>query len=345
MTDTISNASSIACFCPGTIGQDHRFEDGSCIYCGTEDPTRQHAVNRLAELRNSRGLGVCPATLPQFRLMEPAPSITVLPFGDKGSLQRAQACMELNRRYSPHSLIKEANKLAADWMGLPGIRGKGFPSQHHKSAIERGVELTELRNNSRLAPEQFERALLHLNFHELLQESSYDFLYTQHDEDFFYHIDHLHRGAKFSTIEAAVKARLRDEHGLFVMHAESSITVPQTFQQIDNTLKSVWPEVHMCHLYIQMYSTLWSIAIAGDRDSVKSLDRNTLAQRLHARGVGGLHAYTPDSHHAMQAGFPFIDALREQAAGLPIITDAHSTFVSSCHVDGSDINELLNPED
>jgi spermidine synthase len=143
----------------------------------------------------------------------------------------------------------------------------------------------------------------------------------------------------------AVKARLRDEHGLFVMHAESSITVPQTFQQIDNTLKSVWPEVHMCHLYIQMYSTLWSIAIAGDRDSVKSLDRNTLAQRLHARGVGGLHAYTPDSHHAMQAGFPFIDALREQAAGLPIITDAHSTFVSSCHVDGSDINELLNPED
>jgi len=145
----------------------------------------------------------------------------------------------------------------------------------------------------------------------------------------------------------AIKQRLADEHGCFVMHAESSITRPHAFQQIATTLRAVWPEVHFVHLYIQMYATLWSIAIAGERDAVASTTEGILAERLQRRQVGPLSAYTPASHHAMQVGFPFIDQLLTTADQLPVITDEASTFADeidlNISVAANDLNRRLNP--
>jgi spermidine synthase len=147
----------------------------------------------------------------------------------------------------------------------------------------------------------------------------------------------------------SVKARLRDDNGMFVMHAESTITNPRTFQQITRTLETVWPEVHFCHLYVQMYSTLWSIAIASDRDNVRSTSLEVLEERLRQRGmdVNALKVYSPSTHHSMQVGFPFIDDLIRTSKSFPVVTDASATFLdeSAMEMDASDLNLRLNADE
>lgn len=140
-----------------------------------------------------------------------------------------------------------------------------------------------------------------------------------------------------------VKSTFRDENSMFVMHAESTVTNPRTFQQITHTLGQVFPSLSFCHLYVQMYSTLWSIAIASNTPLVDKTPQDLLQTRLNDRGISGLQAYSPTSHYAMQAGFPFIDTLRETANELPLITDAHSEFLDEAEMDASLLNERLNP--
>lgn len=124
----------------------------------------------------------------------------------------------------------------------------------------------------------------------------------------------------------AVKRRLRDGDGRFVMHAESPISRPRAYQQILGTLGAVWSHVHVFYVYIEMYAVLWSIAVAGDDDREATIAREELAGRLARRGIDGLQVYTPDTHHAMQAAFPFVTRLRERAGELPVVTDAAPRF-------------------
>jgi len=125
----------------------------------------------------------------------------------------------------------------------------------------------------------------------------------------------------------AVHRRLRDDRGLFVMHAESMISRPQTSVQILKTLKSVFARVHVFYVYIQMYNLLWSVAVAGNDDAVATVDRETLARRLIERNVTPLEVYTPDTHHAMQVEYPYISGLRSKLDWVPLITDDNPTIV------------------
>ncbi|MBA3686899.1 MAG: hypothetical protein H0W72_16900, partial [Planctomycetes bacterium] len=57
-----------------------------------------------------------------------------------------------------------------------------------------------------------------------------------------------------------------------------------------------------------------------------------LAKRLGARGISGLQAYSPASHHAMLAGFPYIDAIVADAVNVPPITDASPTVIDDIDI-------------
>lgn len=125
----------------------------------------------------------------------------------------------------------------------------------------------------------------------------------------------------------AVKRRLADARGLFVMHAESPMTRPRAYQQICRTLAEVWSHQHLFYVYIEMYATLWAVSVSCDHDAPARLDIRELATRLGSRGIGDLRCYTPATHHAMQVEFPFISELRAAAGHLPAVTDQHPRFV------------------
>jgi spermidine synthase len=126
---------------------------------------------------------------------------------------------------------------------------------------------------------------------------------------------------------AAVKARLRDEHGLYVMHAESPISRPSTYAQILKTLGAVFDHVQPLYTYIQMYNLLWTIVVCGSDDTVATIGEDVLARRLAERQITGLEVYTPAIHHAMQVEYPYIGSLRARLDRVPLITDSDPTIV------------------
>lgn len=120
----------------------------------------------------------------------------------------------------------------------------------------------------------------------------------------------------------AVKRTLRGPDGLFVMHCEGPISWPDAYQRILKTLGGVWAHQHVFYAYVQMYATLWAVVVSGDTDAVGAIAEDALQRRLEARGIDGLRVYSPATHHSMQVGFPYIDAIRSAARDARPITDA-----------------------
>ena len=144
----------------------------------------------------------------------------------------------------------------------------------------------------------------------------------------------------------AVKNSLRDDNGMFVMHCESPISRPMAYKQILNTLGTVWKHQHVFYIYIQMYATLWSIVVNSDSDDVSTISEDVIRERLATRGITGLQVYTPQSHHAMQVSYPFVDDIRAAAGETPVVTDAASQFVDEIDLNISsttlEIREIHN---
>ncbi len=120
----------------------------------------------------------------------------------------------------------------------------------------------------------------------------------------------------------AVKRIFRDEDGVFVMHTESPISRPRTFQQCLHTLARVFRFRRTFYLYIPMYGVLWSITVASDRIDAGALAAAEIDARLAGRAIGSLRCYTGATHHAMLTPMPFIADLVEGARALPWLTDA-----------------------
>ncbi len=135
---------------------------------------------------------------------------------------------------------------------------------------------------------------------------------------------------------AAVKQTLRGEDGLFVMHCESPISRPLTYQQILKTLDGVWAHQTIFYVYVQMYATLWAVVVNGDTDAVATITADEIERRLAARGIDGLQVYSPATHHSMQVGFPYIDAIRAGARDVRPVTDADDGFDDAIDVNGPD---------
>ena len=87
------------------------------------------------------------------------------------------------------------------------------------------------------------------------------------------------------------------------------------------------------YLYIHMYAVLWSITVCSDGTDVAEISPGEIASRLAARGIGGLKAYSPQTHHSMLGEFPFIGELLGDLHAVPVITDG-----SPVVLDDVDIN-------
>ena len=122
----------------------------------------------------------------------------------------------------------------------------------------------------------------------------------------------------------AVRRSLRDPRGLFVMHAESPITRPAAFGCILATLKSVFGVCVPLYTFIQMYATLWSVAVASDATDIRLVGPADADERIRQRGLSDLKMLNGETYRAMQAAYPYIeDILREKHR---VITDAHPDF-------------------
>jgi spermidine synthase len=119
----------------------------------------------------------------------------------------------------------------------------------------------------------------------------------------------------------AVKRTFGGEDGLFVMHTESPISRPRTFQQCNRTLSEVFKYRRTFYLYIHMYAVLWTITVCSDTVDVAELTDDAIDARLKARGVSGLQCYTGATHHGMHATMPFVQRLLDTMDQVPVITD------------------------
>ena len=129
-----------------------------------------------------------------------------------------------------------------------------------------------------------------------------------------------------------IKATFKDKNGLFVMHTESPISRPNTFKQCLHTLSQVFTYRRTLYLYIHMYAVLWSITVCSDSIDIGTLSAVELGNRLKARGITGLKAYTPATHHSMLAEFPFIGDLVRDQKSVPIITDSKPTVLDDIDI-------------
>lgn len=118
-----------------------------------------------------------------------------------------------------------------------------------------------------------------------------------------------------------VKATFKDERGCFVMHTESPISRPNTFMQCHHTLSQVFKYRRTFYLYIHMYAVLWSITVCSDTLDAAEISPAEIAKRLKDRGISGLKAYTPTTHHSMLGEFPFVGELLAKKHTVPVITD------------------------
>lgn len=122
----------------------------------------------------------------------------------------------------------------------------------------------------------------------------------------------------------AVKAALRDERAVFVMHGESPEARPEAFSRIRRTLAAVFPVVRGAYAYVRMYGTLWSFALCSAGTDPAALDAAAAGRRLAERGIAGLKLVSAESWPALFARYPYVEALL--AADGPISTDAAPDF-------------------
>jgi spermidine synthase len=135
----------------------------------------------------------------------------------------------------------------------------------------------------------------------------------------------------------AVKRTFHDDRGIFVMHTESPISRPQTFQQCLATLKSAFRFQRTFYLYVHMYAVLWSVTVSSDTVDVGALSATEIDARLRTHGVHGLQCYTGATHHSMLTVMPFIQTMVDGIGQVPILTDNNPTVL-----DEIDLNRIAD---
>ena len=111
--------------------------------------------------------------------------------------------------------------------------------------------------------------------------------------------------------------------GFFAMHTGGPLVQPKLFGQLYQTLATVFDKVCCCYNYIQMYGTLWSVAIGFSHPapSIRSIPRSTLATRLVKRKLSsGLRLLNADTFYSMQVEFPYLTTMKQ--IPYPLLTDA-----------------------
>ena len=124
--------------------------------------------------------------------------------------------------------------------------------------------------------------------------------------------------------QAVKKSFKKKKQGYFCMHSESPIMRPEAYKSILKTLKEVFSYVLPHFLYIQMYGTLWSIAVCSDSPTGKKITARQFDKRLRERKIKKLKIVTGASFKAMQVAYPEIAKLTKGKAKR--ITDRDASF-------------------
>ncbi|MBD3391611.1 MAG: polyamine aminopropyltransferase [Chitinivibrionales bacterium] len=103
-----------------------------------------------------------------------------------------------------------------------------------------------------------------------------------------------------------VKSSLKNKDGIFVMHADSPVWRPATFNAIVKTLSSVFPQVQPLYVYIQMYAALWSIGLSSSSKAVSTTTASLVNRRLRRNGIRGLKVFTGETFDAMRVAYPYV---------------------------------------
>ena len=123
----------------------------------------------------------------------------------------------------------------------------------------------------------------------------------------------------------SVKKILKDEQSQFVMHIESPISRPDIFNRIYQTLNAVFPKVNIFYNYIQMYGTLWAIAICSVANDLKKISNNKIESNIEKRGMKDkLSLINGETFISMQATYPYIANILKEKCDL--ITDKNHDF-------------------
>ncbi len=128
-----------------------------------------------------------------------------------------------------------------------------------------------------------------------------------------------------------VRAALRDQRGLFSMHAESPIARPVAFRCINQTLGSAFPVVRNAFTFIQMYATYWAFAVASPATDIGTVSGVQAVERIAARGCASsrpLQMISAATWESMQVAHPYIAHADSTSAGPQprIISDADPRF-------------------
>jgi len=127
----------------------------------------------------------------------------------------------------------------------------------------------------------------------------------------------------------AVKRSFKNRHGIFVMHSESPLMRPFAFNSVQRTLKSTFKHVGTLYMYIQMYATLWSVAVASDTIDICKRPAAAINTVLRNRKISGLKLYNGSTHGAMMVPYPYIEEIRRGPG--EVITDDSPGFSDNIH--------------
>lgn len=133
----------------------------------------------------------------------------------------------------------------------------------------------------------------------------------------------------------AVKKTFKTPDGIFVMHTESPIARPRTFQQCHRTLAQVFKYRRTFYLYIHMYAVLWSVTVCSDTVDVTTFTAVDIGVRLNARGVSGLKCYNGATHQSMLTPMPFVQDLLDDLDSVPVITDKKPIVLDEIDINSS----------
>ncbi len=123
----------------------------------------------------------------------------------------------------------------------------------------------------------------------------------------------------------AVRRALRDDRGVFAMHAESPDDRPAAFASILRTNRKVFRHVSPLFQFVQQYGTNWCFLHSSAATNVAALKPAVVDRRLRSAKVRGLQVYNGEAHRSMAASRPYIDALRKHPDAR-VIRDAAPEF-------------------
>lgn len=107
--------------------------------------------------------------------------------------------------------------------------------------------------------------------------------------------------------------RLLHPGGALSLHVGSPLYCPQRVGDVIANLRRVFAVVRPLGLYIPLYGSYWSMAVASDQLDPLRLDPPELQRRLQQRGIGDLDCYSAQMHAALFTLPPYFARLLQPA--------------------------------